>query len=228
MKTKNKQIQRVPLFIIIVSALACIGIGFVGYMLLFNKDEQQLLPISSSETPVAENADVAQEGSDETPVVANTLDSYKVAADEPRILRIDSIKLAAKIRPMSVNSAGAIQAPINIYDSGWYTGSSKPGDYGAMFIDGHASGATRQGLFAYIDTLQNGAIVSVEKGDGQVLTYKVVHVETVSKDSVDMQKVLRTYNNAKEGLNLMTCTGKWINDEKTYDKRAVVYTERVS
>jgi hypothetical protein len=56
----------------------------------------------------------------------------------------------------------------------------------------------------------------------------VVHVETVPKESVDMQEVLRTYGDATEGLNLMTCTGTWIKDERTYDKRAIVYTERVS
>lgn len=107
-------------------------------------------------------------------------------------------------------------------------GSSIPGEPGAAFIDGHASGATRVGLFAYIDTLKEGNTVTVEKGDGTVLTYKVVHVETVSKDAVDMNKVLHTYNDVKEGLNLMTCTGKWVKDQKTLDKRAIVYTERIS
>lgn len=228
MMNKNKNIRRLPLFIIVVSVLACLGIGFLGYSLLVQKVDLPLKPISSSENTKTENPDVAKEGSDETPVVTNTLDSYKVADDEPRVLRIDSLKLAAKIRPMGVNSVGAVQAPVNIYDSGWYTGSSKPGTYGAMFIDGHASGATREGLFAYIDTLKEGNTVSVEKGNGEVLNYKVVHVETVSKDAVDMSKALHTYDGAKEGLNLMTCTGKWVNSEKTLDKRAIVYTVRTS
>lgn len=214
------------MFMLIVGLLACLGLALVGYKLLTRK-APITQPVGATSVSAA-HPDVAQEGSDETPVATSNLASYKVAADEPRILRIDSLGLAARIRPMGVNSIGAIQAPVNIYDSGWYTASSKPGGYGAMFIDGHASGATRQGLFAYIDTLKEGNTVSVERGDGQVFTYKVVHVETVPKDSVDMNKVLQTYGDAKEGLNLMTCTGKWVTNQNTLDKRAIVYTERIS
>jgi LPXTG-site transpeptidase (sortase) family protein len=225
MKPKNKNTQRIQMFALIVGILACLGLCFLGYKVLTHKTTVSQPTTAGS---VSDHPDVAKEGSDETPVATTSLASYKVADDEPRILKIDSIGINARIRPMNVNSLGAIQAPINIYDSGWYTSSSKPGGYGAMFIDGHASGATREGLFAYLDTLQIGNQVSVEKGDGEVLNYKVVHVETVPKDSVDMSKALRTYNGVKEGLNLMTCSGKWINSEKTLDKRTIVYTERVS
>ena len=225
MTTKNKQIKRIPLFILIVGILACIGIGYIVYSLMNEKTVVVTQPVASGAG--SNNPDVAAEASDETPVVANTLSSYKVPADEPRILKIDALGINARVRSMSVNSIGAVQAPVNIYDSGWYSGSSKPGTYGAMFIDGHASGATRQGLFAYLDTLKAGIVVSIEKGDGEVLNYKVVHVETVSKDAVDMNKVLHTYGGASEGLNLMTCTGTWIASEKTYDNRVIVYTERV-
>ena len=225
MTTKNKQIKRIPLFILIVGILACIGIGYIVYSLMNEKTVVVTQPVASGAG--SNNPDVAAEASDETPVVADTLSSYKVPADEPRILKIDALGINARVRSMGVNSIGAVQAPVNIYDSGWYSGSSKPGTYGATFIDGHASGATRQGLFAYLDTLKVGNVVSIEKGDGEVLNYKVVHVETVSKDAVDMNKVLHTYGGASEGLNLMTCTGTWIASEKTYDNRVVVYTERV-
>lgn len=225
MKQKNNNIKRFGTLMVIVGIIACLGVGFLGYSVLVRKG---VIPAQSTANNAPVNADIALEGSDETVVEPHTLDSYKVAADAPRILKINSLNLAAKVRPMGVNSLGAVQAPVNIHDAGWYTGSAKPGAYGAMFVDAHASGATRQGLFAYLDTLKNGDTVTIEKGDGAVLTYKVVHVETVSKDAVDMNKALQVYGGAKEGLNLMTCTGKWINNEKTYDKRAVVYTERVS
>ena len=66
--------------------------------------------------------------------------------------------------PMPVNGDGSMQAPINIYDAGWYTGGVRPGDKGAAVIDAHASGPTRQGLFAYLDTLKQGDNIIVEKG----------------------------------------------------------------
>jgi len=225
MTTKNKRLRYLSIFVLIAGVLACSAFGYLAYKEM-TKDPAVTAPIASGAG--SENLDVAKEASDETPVAANAASTYQVAADEPRILTIASLNISARIKPMGVNSIGAIAAPVNIYDSGWYTGSTKPGTIGAAFIDGHASGATRKGLFAYIDTLKNGNEVSIERGDGQVLKYKVVHTETVSKDSVDMSKVLRTYDGAREGLNLMTCTGTWIKNERTYDKRAIVYTERVS
>jgi LPXTG-site transpeptidase (sortase) family protein len=120
-----------------------------------------------------------------------------------------------------------MQAPVNIYDSGWYGGSAKPGTPGATVIDAHASGATRQGLFAYLDTLKVGEQLSIERGDGQTFNYEVTHTEIVPLTEVDMSKLLAPYGDATEGVNLITCTGTWIPDQKTYDHRVLVYTKRV-
>ena len=168
-----------------------------------------------------------QEGQDETKVSSDALSKYAVAADLPRTLYIDKLDVSARILPMSVNTTGNIQAPLNIYDAGWYNGSVKPGQTGAVFIDGHASGPTREGLFAYLDTLSTGDMVQVEKGDGTLITYKVIHKEVVALKDIDMKKVLLPYGNTLKGLNLMTCTGTWLPNEKTYDQRVVVYTQQV-
>jgi len=226
MTTKNKQTKHFTAFVTIIGLVACLVFGFLAYNSIAKEISMQPQPIAFGAG--SKSADVIKEASDETPVATEAVDSYQVPADEPRMLTIDSLNISARVKPMGINSVGAIAAPVNIHDSGWYINSSKPGALGAVFIDGHASGATRKGLFAYVDTLKNGNEVSIERGDGQVLRYKVVHIETVAKGSVDMKKVLRTYGGAKEGLNLMTCTGKWIENERTYDKRAIVYTERIS
>lgn len=168
-----------------------------------------------------------QEGQDETKIPKSSLANYAVAADLPRALYIDKLNIAARILPMSVNTVGSIQAPLNINDSGWYSGSVKPGETGAVFIDGHASGPTREGLFAYLDTLKEGDTLQVEKGDSTKLTYKVVHTEVVPLADLDMKKVLLPYQNVNRGLNIMTCTGKWLPREKTYDHRVVVYTQQI-
>lgn len=228
MNVKNKK-QSTKKFLVIAVALAVItGLavgGVYAYQLLNPK-----APQTSDSKPVASDnpLDAANEGTDETEVTQDTLSSYIVAGDMPRFLEIEKLNMKARIQEMGINTDGAVQAPVNIHDSGWYKGSAKPGTPGAAFIDGHASGATRQGLFAYIDTLKNGDTMTVEQGDGAVFTYKVVHIETVQADAVDMNKALSVYNGAEEGLNLMTCTGKWVADKETYDKRVVVYTERIS
>jgi LPXTG-site transpeptidase (sortase) family protein len=167
------------------------------------------------------------EGEDETAISAQAISSYSVAADLPKRLTIDTLKVNARILPMSVTASGAMQAPVNIYDSGWYSASAKPGNPGAAVIDAHASGATRQGLFGSLDKLAAGDQLSIERGDGQKFTYKVTHTEVVGLNDVDMAKLLKPYGTATEGVNLITCTGNWLEEQKTFDKRVIVYTQRI-
>lgn len=167
------------------------------------------------------------EGRDETEPTPQTITEHKVAPDEPRMLKIAKLGIDARVLSMGVNLDNTIQAPINIYDSGWYKDSAKPGQPGAVFINAHASGPTREGLFAYLDTLQIGDEIEVEKGDGTTVKYRVVHNETIDLKKIDMSKVLSTYNGAEKGLNLMTCNGSWLQDSRTYDHRTMIYTEQV-
>ncbi|MEO6109579.1 MAG: class F sortase [Candidatus Saccharimonadales bacterium] len=177
-----------------------------------------------SSTPEARQA---AEGSDKTPLVTNALKNYAVAPDLPRALYIEKAHVAARILPMNVNPDSSVQAPINIFDSGWYTGSVKPGEVGAMFIDGHSSGATHEGLFGNLDKLVVGDTLQVEKGDGTRLTYKVVHTAVVDKDNVDMRQMLLPYGNALRALNLITCTGTWVDNSQTLSQRFEVFTEQI-
>jgi hypothetical protein len=64
-------------------------------------------------------------------------------------------------------------------------------------------------------------------GDNSEYKYKVVALEKFDADKVDMNKVLKPYDANKQGLNIMTCNGKFIKDTQTYDKRLVVYTVRI-
>lgn len=161
---------------------------------------------------------------DKTAPVASALSTYRVAPDAPRALYISSLKIAARIQPMNLNGDKSLQAPKNIYDSGWYTGSSKPGQSGAMVMDGHASETgTHYGLFGYLDRIKEGDNITIEKGDGTKLQYAVVHVETDALADVDMNKVMVPYNGAAQGLNIITCTGKWTSDNSTLDHRLIVF-----
>lgn len=169
----------------------------------------------------------AQEGMDESEPPASALSQYQVAADLPRAIYINKINVAARILPMGINELGAIQAPVNIYDAGWYTGSVKPGEVGAMFMDAHASGATRAGLFAYLDKLVVGDEIEIEKGDGSRLTYRVVQTEVADLEGLDMQRMLLPKDGVTRGLNLMTCIGDWVEEKNTYDKRVLVWAEQI-
>lgn len=235
-KERKKRSSLKRLSFIVASGIILLATGYVGIDTWTTNNKVkaestlaiQTTAVSSGLSNGVDDTSKVQ-GTDKKPLPANTLANYHVAPNLPRALYIDKMNVSARILPMGVNNDGNIQAPINVYDSGWYTGSVKPGEVGAMFIDGHSSGATRQGLFGSLDKLSKGDKLQVEKGDGTKLTYKVVHTETVDLDKVDMKKALLPYGNATRGLNLMTCTGSWIdsNDGQTLDKRVIVYTEQV-
>lgn len=211
-------------------AIAVILVGVTGYATYGAWQANQRV---RSEVPVAPTssggeATAVQEGTDEAEPHPSALEQYTVAADLPRAIYINKVNVGARVLPMGINELGAIQAPVNIYDAGWYTGSVKPGEAGAMFVDGHASGATRDGLFAYLDKLVVGDEIEIEKGDGARLTYRVVQTEIADLEGLDMRRILNPAEGVTRGLNLMTCIGDWVPEKNTYDQRVMVWAEQIS
>jgi len=225
-KDRRRNLRRLGL--ILIASVIILATGYVGIDTLLTNNRVKA-DTSKQPTQQAATGELvkAEEGTDEAKPAENALTNYSVAPSLPRALYINSIGVASRIIPMSVNTDGSIQAPRNIFDAGWYNASVKPGEPGAVFIDGHASGATRAGLFAYLDKLKVGDQLQIEKGDGSKLNYKVVHAEVTKLDEVDMKKVLTPYEGVSRGLNLMTCTGEWVDDKQTYDHRVIVWAEQV-
>ena len=224
----------------VIAGLILIATGYVSVdTWLVNRRvvAETSLPTSNDDVSQSSDSTKASTSSSDAPQFSDGIDTkkptvdilknYKVADDAPRALYITKIGVRARVLSMGIASDGSIATPKNIYDSGWYDGSSKPGLPGAMIIDGHASGSTRVGLFAYLDKLAEGDKITVEKGDGTKLDYKVVHKDIVPKDEVNMSAFLQPYSGVSEGLNMITCTGKWIESQQTLDHRVLIFAERV-
>lgn len=163
---------------------------------------------------------------DEQKPTDDELNSYKVAPDMPRYIIIPSINVRARVLHVGINKEGEMQTPSKIHDTGWYKNSSKPGiGLGASIIDGHVSGATQNGVFYDLNKLQAGDVVTIERGDGSTVDYKVVRKEVTDVDKVDMNKMFKTANENKHGLNLISCTGKFESKTKTYSQRIMIFTE---
>ena len=229
-KPPRKNTGTVP-FIIIGGAILAYSIGAIIWEYYTYGQEMQQY---EEEVAVGQHKDATPEqrqlaeGKDETDPPADVLAGYTVEPTHPRAIYIDKIGVRAKVLPMSLNPDRSIQAPINIFDAGWYTESAVPSRAGAVVIDAHASGPTREGLFAYLDTLTKGDTIEVETGDGTRYTYRVVATETVKLEDVDMKKLMLPYGTATHGANFITCAGDWLEGSETFNERAVVYTELVS
>ena len=219
----------------------CVGLGLTLILIigLLYWAVMQLMPNRQTAAQdiqktiaAAQNGDSAArqaaEGKDEQEVSAEVINNYTVAAELPRILQIDKLGgIRARVLSMGVNDDGSMQAPINIADAGWYSGSVRPGQAGAVVVVGHVTGPTKPGLFARLGELAAGDELTLERGDGQTVRYQVVTTETIKLSDVDMHKFMRPVEGAQEGLNLMTCAADRASQDQAADQRVMVYTKRI-
>lgn len=199
-----------------------IGVAIDGFMANRHVEAQvEQTAGGGSNSEAAMVGDIPNEG--ERPDV----NAYQVAASMPRKISIPKIEAEARILKLGVTASGAMAAPANIFDTGWYDQSSKPGEAGAMLIDGHVHGPTKPGVFHQLKTLKPGDEIAVERGDGQLFNYKVVSLKTYPADSVDMMGAALTPVTAgKPGLNLITCAGELDKTTNHYKDRLVVFAEQ--
>ncbi|MDO4271424.1 MAG: class F sortase [Candidatus Saccharibacteria bacterium] len=161
---------------------------------------------------------------DQTAISQEAKAAYTVPADQPRFINIPTIGINARVMSVGVNSKGNIDTPTNLNDTAWYDGSAKPDQEGQVFIDGHTSFSnTINAAFNNLGKLKAGDVVTIEKGNGEKINYRVTEVKTVDADAVDMGEALNPPASAKKGLTLMTCTGTFNYRTQTADKRLIVY-----
>lgn len=231
-KRDKRKLLRKQIFVFSLAIVLLVTTGYIGIdTWVTNRQVQaQTTPLGdrqatnnnkSEDTTTNSVAFSGNADSSERPI--NYIETYKVAADSPRVLSIPSLGIKSRIVPLGRDATNSVEAPNNIYDTGWYNESAVPGSSGAALIDGHSS-ELGYGVFGQLPKIKVGASIGIEMGDGTIHNYSVAAVEIVPFDKVDMQKVLQPYNSIQEGLNIMTCTGKWISDKQTLDHRIIVYT----
>lgn len=161
---------------------------------------------------------------DETEPNSTAVRSHSVVSpDYPRHLYIDKIGVYARVKPQGLGSHGEVGAPKNIHDIGWYKESSTPGEGGAVLLTGHLSGITKNGVFYNLKKLTVGDLITVTRGDGREVRYRVVQNETYRLDELNTNRLLLSVDPGRQGLNLITCAGRYDVNIDTYDKRRVVY-----
>lgn len=170
---------------------------------------------------------------DENPVTKQQVRNYTVAKGDPRYISIPSLKVDnTRVFKVGVDKNNVLKAPNNISDAAWYEKSNRPGDgYGAVLINAHNGGITRDGVFAKLGEMREGQQITVERGDGKVFTYKVVENQSMSLEEVNKTGMTMMQQSAepdKEGLNLITCDGKWVPALQQFDRRIMLRAVRIS
>ena len=217
---------------VLTAAMAC-SIFVAGGMLTFNgwranrmvEAQAQVLTKEANKADASGATDPAAPATDKPTAAA--VASYTVPANQPRYLVISKLGVKARVKSLGIDKTGALQTPSNVFDAGWYNGSSLPGQKGAMLIDGHVSSWTTNGVFYGLKTLRPGDSMQVVRGDGVTLNYKVVKSQVYDADNVDMQAALSPVAADKPGLNLITCTGKVKPGTSEFNQRLIVFTEQM-
>jgi sortase A len=202
-----------------------ISLGVLGLIVSFFLYLHQTDPPSST---ITHGVDVTSAPSSVKPK-PNVVASYTVPPTNPRYISIPAIGLSqSRVVELGLTHNNQIATPDNIYDTGWFNGSAKPGQNGAMFIYGHVSSWTANGAFHNLKKLRQGDNISITRGDGTTYVYQVVSSKVYPYNAVNMQEVLSPIMTNKPGLNLMTCTGAIIKGTSEFEKRLVVFTKLLS
>ena len=180
-----------------------------------------------ADTNTGQNTSASDVPSEEK-IPDTVISNYSVTPDLPRYISIPKIKInRTRVLRLGLDKDGVIKTPRNVWDTGWYDGSSKPNETtGAALILGHVSGPTNGGIFYNLYRLAIGDDINVTQGDGTVFNYKVVAKEEVPVADINMNNYLISKNVDKAGLTLMTCAGEYNPKTHEYDKRLAVFAIR--
>lgn len=162
------------------------------------------------------------------PALAQSISIVTSAPQSPLPVRlvIPAIHVSAPIELVGDAPDGAMQAPREWADVGWYARGFRPGDPGSAVIAGHLDSATHRAVFWDLNRLNLGDVVQVQNDDGSQLSFAVVSHELYDFDNAPLQRIFGSA--AAAGLNLVTCDGSFDWGSKNYDKRLVVYTQQIS
>ncbi|HEX7633018.1 MAG TPA: sortase [Candidatus Saccharimonadales bacterium] len=206
-------------------ALACLVIGFGVFATVQTLQTNQ--NAKTQVTALVKTAETKSNTPDPTvpdeskPQTAN----YRVAANLPKYIKIPNLNVDARIVGLGVTTSNELKTPTNIYDTGWYNASAKPGDpatAGAMLIDGHVHGPTLPGVFVGLVKLKPGDTIQIVRGDDKVFNYSVVTVQNYDTAKLDMSSALKSVQPGTPGLNLITCGGSYDKTSGEYRQRTLV------
>lgn len=175
---------------------------------------------------------------DDTEPTATEVSEYMVAPGKPRYFSIPSINLYnSRIVEIGIKSSGELSTPHNIYNVGWYNGSSLPGSNGVAIIDGHG-GAPGIGVFGNLPARPGrnrgviaGDLITIEMGPelgeekGTIYTYRVVDTATKPLGEEANEYMATAFTSPVRGqgsITIITCTGDWWQASKTYSHRHFV------
>jgi len=141
----------------------------------------------------------------------------------PRQIELPSGHSAVVEPEETVN--GVLQVPADIQQVGWWGGSAYAGDpFGSTVIAGHVDSRLQGlGFFAELLLMQVGDLITL-RSDTHALTYRVVSATLVNKEALASDNQALDQRGPHR-LVLITCSGQWHPEVRSYDSNLVVIAD---
>lgn len=203
-------------------AVACIALGVA--LIVYNRFMQiAVVPFAKATRALGTN----ELPNEQKPTVQEVAKHANEKKEQPRKLVISKLGIAARIIPLQVDKKGVIQSPANIFDVGWLASTAtQQQKQGFMVMDGHVQGQTNQGVFYGLTNLKTGDGIVVEDGGGVTTSFTVSQIKIIDYNEDPKTTLLAEPVQDVFELRLVTCTGEYLQQQKTYSKRVVVIAKR--
>lgn len=146
------------------------------------------------------------------------------AQEYPVRIRIPALGIDTDVQHVGVNAKGNMAVPTNYRDTAWYENGPAPGESGSAVIAGHVNnGLGLSGVFEHLRDLKVGDDIYIERADGEELHFVAIGSRVYPYTDAPEEVIFNPSGSAR--LNLITCEGSWVQEDKTYDQRLVVFTK---
>lgn len=160
------------------------------------------------------------------PVPEENIFSGEIGSSTPIKVSIPAVGIEGNIVLVGRTKTGKMAVPAKYEDVGWYKYGPLPGAVGNAVLAGHLdNGKGKPAVFYNLRNIRIGDSIYVENSDGMKIKFTVKEVRLVDYTNPPLEDIFG--NSSEEMLNLITCDGTWDPKTKNYDKRLVVFSERV-
>ena len=152
----------------------------------------------------------------------DAVNGARMQAPNPAVIRIPRLEVEASIIPLGLQDDGSIEVPEDPDQAGWWLGGPEPGEAGPAVILGHVDSQEEgPAVFFYLQYLDPGDEIHIDRVDGSTITYVVESTERHNKDEFPTDAV---YGPTEQPtLRLVTCGGDFDFGVRTYEDNVIVF-----
>lgn len=218
--------KRIAIFVVLM-----IGVFYGAYWYLFHPIPVKVAASGSDEVIiVVRDGSVPTQQFETTTNYAMIKDYLSSMADSRKskdtkqnpanYLIIDKIGVSAPLESVGFDAEGNMATPSGPNVVAIYGQGAKIGSVGNVVISGHKDTTSGKAVFYRLNELNNGDTIMVTDSSGKGYKYIVESKNNYPRDNFPSKEIFSNGTTAR--LNLVTCSGTYDRNAKSYSERLVV------